>query len=538
VLETGISDRGGKETAAAASMAEAVRAFDWSQTALGPAETWPQSLRSALSICLNMPTVAALYWGSDFTVIYNDAYAPALAERHPAALGRPLSEVWLEIWDVLGPQMAHVVQTGEAFAITNQPLTMHRMGRDEQTFWSYSFTPVRGEDEALVGVFVAATETTAVVQASERMSLLVERQKRLFTKAPGFIAILEGPEHRFEFVNETYNQLFGVRILGPVRDVFPELKGQGFFELLDQVYRSGQRYVAQGAPVRVEPQDGSVPRTVLVDFIYEPIRDEQDQVTGIFCQGYDVTERVLAERERDAAIQELRLADKNKDDFLSKLAHEIRNPLAPIKFGVQALRRMTVQPESRQQRLLETIERQADAITSLVEDLMDVSQVRLGKVTLVTEKVALQDVVTQAVEACSPSADGNSQEVTLDMPAYPVYVHADRKRMVQVCCNLIANAVKFTGAGGQIHLSLSQSESSARVAVRDTGIGMSAETTQKVFGLFEQGPALERSGPVGLGIGLSLVKQLIELHGGTVTAHSPGLGLGSTFEFRLPKAPS
>jgi signal transduction histidine kinase len=538
-VEPEANDRVSRETSAAASMAEAVREFEWDQTALGTAETWPQSLRSALSICLNMPTVAALYWGSDFTVIYNDAYAPVLAERHPAALGLPLSQVWPEIWDVLGPQMAQVVQTGKAFAITDQPLTMHRNGRDEQTFWSYSFSPVRGEDEALVGVFVAATETTAVVQASERMSLLVERQKRLFTNAPGFIAILEGPEHSFEFVNEAYNQLFGVRGVGaPVREVFPELKGQGFFELLDQVYQSGQRYVAQGAPVRIEPQDGNFPRTVLVDFIYEPIRDEQDHVTGIFCQGYDVTERVLAERERDAAIQELRLADKNKDDFLSKLAHEIRNPLAPIKFGVQALRRMTVQAESRQQRLLETIERQADAITSLVEDLMDVSQVRLGKVQLVLENVALQDVVRQAVEACSPNADGNSQEVVLDMPADSIYVQADGKRMVQVCCNLIANAVKFTGPGGRIRLSLSQSESSASLAVTDTGIGMTAETAEKAFELFEQGPALERQGSVGLGIGLSLVKQLIELHGGTVTAHSPGLGLGSTFEFRLPKAPT
>ena len=520
------------------ALAGLVRAFDWSKTPLGPAATWPQSLRSALSICLNMPTVAALYWGPDFTVIYNDAYAPALAERHPDALGLPLRQVWPEIWDVLGPQMEQVVHTRKAFAIINQPLTMHRRGRDEQTFWSYGFTPVQGENDALVGIFVTATDTTAVVQASERMALQVERQKRLFTKAPGFIVVIEGPEHRFEFVNEAYTRLFGPRTLGaPVREVFPELEGQGFFELLDQVYRTGQRYVAHGAPVRIEPQDGSPARTVLVDFIYEPIRDEQDNVTGIFCEGYDVTERVLAERERDGALEELKLADKNKDDFLTKLAHEIRNPLAPIKFASQALRRQTtVQADSRQQRLVETIERQADAITALVEDLMDVSQVRLGKVSLVKEKVALQDVLRQAVETCSPRADGNSQEVTLDMPEHPVWVQADRKRMVQVCCNLIANAVKFTGTGGHIRILLTRAESSASVAVRDTGIGMTPEVLEKAFGLFEQGPPLARQGPVGLGIGLALVKQLVELHGGSVTAYSPGPGLGSTFEFSIPNA--
>ncbi len=196
-----------------------------------------------------MPTVAALYWGSDFTVIYNDAYAPVLAERYPAALGQPLSQVWPEIWDVLGPQMRQVVSSGEAFATTDQALAMHRRGSTEETFWSYSFTPVWGENDLLVGVFVAATETTAVVQANKRMSEQVRRQQRLFKNAPGFIAILQGPEHKFELVNEAYNQLFGERawVGASVQEWFPELKGQGFFELLDQVYQTGERHVARGA---------------------------------------------------------------------------------------------------------------------------------------------------------------------------------------------------------------------------------------------------------------------------------------------------
>lgn len=518
-------------------MAAAVRAFDWSKTSLGAAQTWPQSLRSALSICLNMPTVAALYWGSDFIVIYNDAYAPALAERHPAALGQPLSQVWPEIWHVLGPQLMEVVQKGKPFATIDQPLTMHRRGKAERTFWSYSFTPVQGENEAVVGVFVAAVETTSAVQSRQRLLQQVQRQQRLFTNAPGFIAILEGPEHQFEFVNNSYNELFGARayVGAPVRMVFPELEGQGFFELLDQVYRSGERYIAQGASVRIEPHDGSPARALLLDFIYEPIRDDEERVTGIFCQGYDVTERVLAEKERDAAIEELKAADKNKDDFLAKLAHEIRNPLSPIKFAAQALRKMAVQGDARQHRLLETIDRQTDAITALVDDLTDVSQVRLGKVNLTKEKIALQDVLRQAVEACMPSADRNSQELTLDLPEDPVYVQADHKRMVQVCSNLLANAVKFTGDGGRIHISLSQTEASVHVAVTDSGIGMTAKSLEKVFGLFEQGPAPERGGVAGLGIGLSLVQQLIELHGGIVSAKSPGLGLGSTIEFSLPR---
>lgn len=517
------------------TMVTAVGACDWSKTSLGPAEGWPQSLRSALSICLQMPSVAALYWGPDFTVIYNDAYAPVLAERHPVALGKPLSQVWPELWAVLGSQLRDVVRSGKAFSTTDQALAMHRHGSIEESFWSYSFTPVQGENNLLVGIFVAATETTAVVQANRRMAEQIQRQQRLFENAPGFIAVLQGPEHKYEFVNDAYVQLFGSRpwVGALVQESFPELKGQGFFELLDKVYQTGERYVARGAPVRVEPHDGSEARTLLVDFIYEPVRNDKDKISGIFCQGYDVTERLVAEQARDRAMEDLRAADKNKDDFLSKLAHEIRNPLSPIKTAVQVLRRLAG-ADQRQQRLVETIERQTDAVSALVDDLMDVSQVRLGKVTLARQQVSLQDVLNQAIETCSPGAYRNSQELILHMPSDPVHVDADRKRMVQVCCNLIGNSVKFTPDGGRIVVSLSQSDGLARVTVTDTGVGMTPETLEKIFSLFEQGPEQERIRATGLGIGLSLVKQLIELHGGSVSAESPGLGLGSKTQFSLP----
>jgi hypothetical protein len=144
------------------------RAHDWAGTPLGCPRTWPQSLRSALSICLNSPTVAAIHWGPELFLLYNDAYASILAERHPVALGAPLCEVWPEVWDVLEPQLHRVRTTGEGFSVQHQALGLRRHGREEVTFWSYSFAPIRGENGTVAGIYCMATDITAQVEADRR----------------------------------------------------------------------------------------------------------------------------------------------------------------------------------------------------------------------------------------------------------------------------------------------------------------------------------------------------------------------------------
>jgi PAS domain S-box-containing protein len=150
-------------------MGDLIRSTDWSSSPLGEPQFWPQSLRTALSVCLNSPIVSALYWGPEFRVLYNDAYAPALAERHPRMLGQPLQEVWAEIWDVLGPQLISVVETGHGFSTDRQRLVMNRNGREEETFWFYSFAPIRGEGGNVAGVFVSALDLTAQVDAEKAL---------------------------------------------------------------------------------------------------------------------------------------------------------------------------------------------------------------------------------------------------------------------------------------------------------------------------------------------------------------------------------
>ena len=288
-------------------MGQLIRDFDWASTSLGDPAEWPQSLRSAISICLHSSFPTAIYWGEDFCLLYNDAWAPIPADRHPAVLGRPGREVWSAIWDVVGPQLEAAVRDAEGFSAFDQLLMMERGGRLHETWWNYSFTPIRGENGRIAGILNQGHEVTERVLAERRKAQELVRQRKMFEQAPGFITILNGPEHRFEFVNQSYTRLFGERdyIGKTIYQAFPELDGQGFYEWLNAVYTTGERLVHQGTPIRLSHPDA--PRDVrYLDFIYEPLLDEAGQVTGIFCEGHDVTQAHIARTALEASEAALR----------------------------------------------------------------------------------------------------------------------------------------------------------------------------------------------------------------------------------------
>lgn len=290
-------------------MGARLRTHDWSDSPLGPPAQWPQSLRSALSICLNSSFPTAIYWGPDLLLLYNDAWAPIPAERHPWALGRPAQEVWQDIWPVVGPQFDQVMVTGEGFSVFDQMLPMVREGVVRETYWNYSFTAIRGEGGDIAGIFNQGHETTQRIFAERQRAAEAARQRRMFEQAPGFVAIVRGPQHVFDFVNVAFRRLFGDRDVEgrTVREVFPELQDQGYFEWLDQVFRSGRRFIAEHKAFRLEAT-GEPARTLYLDFIYEPLTDEAGQVIGIFCQGQDVTEAHLAQAALEASERRFRTA--------------------------------------------------------------------------------------------------------------------------------------------------------------------------------------------------------------------------------------
>jgi len=267
-----------------------------------------------------------------------------------------------------------------------------------------------------------------------------------------------------------------------------------------------------------------------VSVTISPLRDETGTVIGASKVARDVTLQKRVERE----LQE---ADDRKNEFLAILAHELRNPLGPIRHAVKILRARTPSPEELAW-ATNIIDRQTEHMTRLVEDLLDVSRITRGTIELRRERVDVAAVLKGAVEASSALIERNRHQLKVITPAQPLYVEGDITRLTQVVTNLLDNAAKYTDPGGKIWLAGEREGDTAVIRVKDSGIGIPSETLPRIFDMFTQvGASLERS-QGGLGVGLALVERLIKLHGGTVAAYSAGAGQGSQFTIRLPVAQS
>jgi two-component system CheB/CheR fusion protein len=265
------------------------------------------------------------------------------------------------------------------------------------------------------------------------------------------------------------------------------------------------------------------------------LRDNTDKPYAIASTERDITERLRAEKELRAQSDRLLEADQRKDEFLAMLAHELRNPLAPIRNAVEALRLPRITDDRHSlEATREVIERQVGHLTRLVDDLLDVSRITRGQVTLQPERIDLAALVERAVELNREQIELRHHRLSVDLPRDPIWLEGDATRLAQVFGNLLNNAAKYTDEGGEISVSAAIEDNRAVFRVRDTGIGIAPELLPHIFELFIQGkrPLDRRQG--GLGVGLRLVQQLVEMHGGTVTASSDGPGQGSEFEVRLP----
>jgi two-component system CheB/CheR fusion protein len=239
--------------------------------------------------------------------------------------------------------------------------------------------------------------------------------------------------------------------------------------------------------------------------------------------------------ERRRAEDRLRETDRRKDEFLATLAHELRNPLAPIRNAAHAIR-LKAAGDAQIQRLQEIIDRQVDHLSRLVDDLLDISRITHDKIEVRKEPIALGDCVEYAIEVTRPLVDARRHVLTFEAEAAPVWIVGDAARISQSIANLLGNAAKFTEPGGRVHVHLGREGDSAVVRVTDDGIGMPQDLQERIFDLFVQGDQSLDRAQGGLGLGLSLVRRLVHLHGGTVSAASEGAGRGSRFEIRLPLA--
>jgi two-component system, chemotaxis family, CheB/CheR fusion protein len=269
--------------------------------------------------------------------------------------------------------------------------------------------------------------------------------------------------------------------------------------------------------------------TIEVSLTVSPVRDGSGRVIGASKTARDITERKRAD-------EELREADRRKSEFLAILAHELRNPLAPIRNALEILR-LTFDDGKVERPELAVLDRQVGHVVRLVDDLLDLSRVSRGRIELRRKVVELTSIVNDAVEAVRPLCAEMDHELTVTLAPQRTYVNADPLRLVQALSNLLSNACKFTDRGGRIRVILDRKGTEAVIRVQDTGVGIAAEQLSRIFEMFAQVDASLERARGGLGIGLTLVRYLVEAHEGTVEAHSDGVGQGSEFIVRLPVVP-
>ncbi|WP_369091705.1 PAS domain S-box protein [Massilia sp. X63] len=270
--------------------------FDWSATSLGPIAGWPPLVRNTVALILRSPVPMVTMWGQDGVMIYNEGYARIAAERHPQQLGVPVRDSWPEE-AAFNDNVMRVCLAGGTLSYQDAELLLRRHGPPEQVWLSLDYSPIVAEDGRVAGVLALVVETTEKVRAQRYLAGEQERLRAMFAQAPGFMAMLVGPEHRYEQVNQAYLGLVErADVVGrTVREVLPEVAAQGFLALLDRVYASGQSHAGDETEIWLTGADGASRRHYL-DFVFQPVRDEQGKVFGIFVQGNDVSERVRAER--------------------------------------------------------------------------------------------------------------------------------------------------------------------------------------------------------------------------------------------------
>lgn len=273
----------------------------------------------------------------------------------------------------------------------------------------------------------------------------------------------------------------------------------------------------------------------VVDVIIHPIRDEAERVVFLAPTGIDVTERKQAEADRERLAADLADADRRKDEFLATLAHELRNPLAPIANMLEVMKRADGDP-ALLARARDTMERQLAQMVRLVDDLLDLNRITHNRLELRIGPVELATVVRDAVEASRPLAEAGRHALNITLPDEPLPLHADAARLTQVFANLLNNACRYTPASGTITVTARRDAGEAVVSVRDDGVGIPSNKLDSIFDMFTQVDRSTEQAQAGLGIGLTLVKRLVEMHGGSITVRSDGRGRGSEFVVRLPMA--
>ena len=437
------------------------------------------------------------------------------------AIGRPLPEVFRIVHDetrtpVENPAI-RALEPGAVVSPANRTVLISRTGAEHRI--EHSAAPIRDEVGSAVGavlVFRDVSERRRTELARAHLAAIVDSSEDAIVSKTLQGIILSwntGAERLFGYSSsEAVGQ--------PITILIPPERIDEEGEILSRIAR-GER-IEHFETVRVT-KDG---RRLDVSLTVSPIRDVSGEIIGVSKIARDITDRRLAE-------QALREADRKKDEFIALLAHELRNPLAPMRSALQVMRVAPFDAKALTG-ARDVMERQLGHMVRLIDDLLDISRIGQKKLELRRTRVTLADVVHSAVETARPVIDAAGHRLAVSLPASPVHLDGDLTRLSQVFSNLLTNSAKYTHPGGLIELVAEATNGKVRVSVRDNGIGVPAGALESIFDMFSQVDRSLEHSTGGLGIGLALVRGLVEMHGGTVTAASDGQDRGSTFTVTLP----
>ena len=520
-------------------MGALMRATNWSKTKLGSVEAWPQSLRTMLGVVLGSRFPMLLWWGPDLLHLYNDAYRPILRDKHPASLAAPAAEVWAEVWDVAGPMARSVLEGGPATWTEDLQLFIKSGDMAEETYFTFSYSPVPGDDGRVGGILNTVQETTVKVQSERQIRMLRDLAARAAEATSEDEAYrigaevlaantLDLPFVQFHVIDETSGKPRVVAHAGESASVDWPV-GQALETGHEVVIDNPRRVII--LPLAHAPQ--SKPSALLVAGI-SPTRALDDRYRRFFRATADQVANVVvnaqayeAEKKRAEALAEI---DRAKTMFFSNVSHEFRTPLTLILGPVEdalALSSPALQGDS-----LKAVHRSALRLLRLVNSLLDFARIEAGRMQLVLVRTDLATLTADLASSFRSLVERAGMKLVVDCPplAEPVYV--DPAQWEKIVLNLISNAFKFTFRG-EIAVSLRAGTDAVTLAVRDSGTGIPARELPHIFERFHRVEGAKGRSFEGTGIGLSLVQELVRLHGGSVRVVSVE-GQGTTFEVSIP----
>ncbi|WP_231748800.1 SpoIIE family protein phosphatase [Mycobacterium sp. M26] len=541
---------------------------DWSATPLGPPRDWPQSLRTAVSILLSTRFSMWMGWGPDLTFFCNAAYRrDTLGRKYPWALGRPASEVWAEIWDDIAHRVDQVLTTGTATWDEALMLILERSGYPEETYHTFSYSPLRDDDWQVVGLLCVVSEDTDRVIGERRMTTLRDLGSdpsvvRTEEEMLAFAARQLGRNARdlpftltYLFDDDGSARLAGLSGMAPGHPAAPPwLAGTGPSVWPLEAAARGESVLVgldgppfmdlptgdwaeppQGALVTPLPVQGGAPCGFLVAGLnrYRPLDDEYrgfiDLVAGHIATGISSARSYRAQQRRAEELAEL---DRAKTAFFSNISHEFRTPITLILGPVGELRDRAEGVDDHARQELDVVHRNGLRLAKLVNTLLDFSRIEAGRMRARFEPVDLGEVTAELASVFRSAIDRAGLHLVVETEPVEQPVYLDRDMWEKVILNLLSNALKFT-FDGAITVRVAAEDSHAVVSVGDTGIGVPEAEMPRLFERFHRIEMARARSTEGSGIGLALVRELVGLHGGTITAESAE-GTGTTFTIRLP----